>query len=63
MINVYPHSEDKRKQINMIKVGGVGGCAELIFSMKILRIYNYVGLKKTLALQSIKTKTNLELSL
>jgi hypothetical protein len=38
------------------KVGGVGGCAEFYFFHEILFIYNYLGFKKTLALQTMKTK-------
>jgi len=38
------------------KVSGVGGCAEFDFFCEILFIYNYLGFKKTLALQSMKTK-------
>jgi len=40
----------------LIKVGGVGGCAEFYFFHEILFTYNYLGFKKTLALQTVKTK-------
>jgi len=40
------------------KVSGVGGCAQFNFCCEILCIYNYLGCKKTLALQSINSKQN-----
>ncbi len=49
-----------KEAITIIKVGGVGGCADFYFFHEILFTYNYLGLKKNLGPPDHENKTKVK---